>query len=311
MPWFPVPFVFTDPSNKKTDEYEYNSITWTGNIYSPAIKTIETSQGSSFWYYTDYGIDGWSTDEIYCISNKVSYSDLSAVNTPKEYVTGMSGTILSASMIPSKHRVSYSMNYRVKIKANPNSKNKVVRFCVCRKRKVTTKLTRREVLHGYQWFYYPIHNNSTISYTNMYLQEGKDAVITYESLDAVHFENLYLQGTSSSGNERYYGAIGEETVYVMNTIDLSKPGSYAYVTFQIGHCDIDGKDPALHYFGNGQQADCTCFISMELDKEDDIMFGEGCSMIYLGENLIDTGMINMGENAPTEIYVGENLVWSN
>ena len=310
MPWFPVPFIFTDPSNKKTDEYEYNTITWTHNVYSPAIKQLDISQASSFWYYDEYGIDGWHGSDISSVSNKTPYADLSTVNTPKKYVTNMPGTILSASMIPNDHHVSYNMMYKLKIKANPNSKNKVVKFCVCNRHKTTTRLMRREVGDGFQWFYHPTSQNATISYTNMYIQQGENAVFTHETLEGMHFENLYLYDQIST-YDRYYGAIGEETKYVIHTVDLSKPGSYVYITFQIGHYNINRNDIPEHYFDNGQQADCTCFISMELDKENDIIFGEGFSLMFLGETLVDAGMINMGENAPSAIYIGENLVWSN
>ena len=307
MPWFPVPFIYTDPSNKKTDEYEYKQVSWTNNTYSPAIKRLLITQDSSYWYYDGYGFDflegsNWITDSL-------PYSDLSQTHPPKKTITDIPATVIRASMIPSDYPKYYTMGYVLKFKANPNSKNKVVRFLSASQKKAVKDVTRREVLHGYQWMLFAGYE-TVVSYTGMNVQQGENAVITSEYIEGADFEKLiyYEQGTNWNDN-RYYG-LTTKTGYTMYTVDLSKPGSYAYLVFEIGHTSTS-VERVKPFFDNGQQADCSCFLSMELDNIDDIMFGEGFSMIYLGENFIDAGMINMGENAPSAIYVGENLVWSN
>lgn len=308
MPWFPVPFVFIEPPNKKTDEYEYKQVSWTNNIYSPAIKRLLVTQDSSYWYYDGYGFN-WQGSSNW-ITEVTPYSDLSQTHPPKKTITDMPATVIRASMIPSDYpRTYYTMTYVLKFKANPNSKNKVVRFCTSRQKKAVKDVTRREMSGGFQWMLFA-GNETVVSYTGMYVKQGENAVITSESVKGVDFEKLLYHEQGTNWNDKRYYGLATETNYFMETVDLSKPGSYAYLVFEIGHTSTS-VERVKPFFDNGQQADCSCFLSMELDNIDDIIFGEGFSMIYLGENFIDAGMINMGENAPSAIYVGENLVWSN
>ena len=308
MPWFPVPFILIEPPNKKTDEYEYNQVSWTNNTYSPAIKRLLITQDSSYWYYDGYGFE--FQGDTNWITGSLPYSDLSQTHPPKKTITDIPATVIRASMIPSDYpKTNYSMKYVLKFKANPNSKNKVVTFLTSTQNKIVKDVTRREVMHGFQWMMFAGYEN-TVVYTSMYIQQGENAVITNNNTRGTDFEKLIFYEQGSNWNDNNYYALATQTSYNIRTVDLSKPGSYAYLVFEIGHTSTS-VDRVKPFFGNGQQADCSCFLSMQLDKEDDIIFGEGFSLMFLGETLVDTGMINMGENAPSAIYVGENLVWSN
>ena len=310
MPWFPVPFILIEPPNKKTDEYEYKQVSWTNNTYSPAIKRLLITQDSSYWYYDGYGFEfqGGTSDWI---TEVTPYSDLSQTHPPKKTITDISATVIRVSMIPSDYpKTHYNMKYVLKFKANPNSKNKVVRFCSSRQEKIVKDVTRREIMDGFQWMLFA-GNETTAAFTSMYVQQGENAVITNETIKGIDFEKLiyYEPGANVSTDKRYHG-LATQTFYNICTVDLSKPGSYAYLVFQIGHARTS-EERIKPFFDNGQQADCSCFLSMELDKIDDIIFGEGFSLMFLGETLVDAGMIDNGEIAPSAIYVGENMVWSN
>ena len=310
MPWFPVPFILIEPPNKKTDEYEYNQVSWTNNTYSPAIKRLLITQDSSYWYYDGYGFEWQAGSTSNWITEVTPYSDLSQTHPPKKTITDIPATVIRASMIPSDYpKTYYTMKYVLKFKANPNSKNKVVRFCSSRQEKIVKDVTRREVLRGWQWMMLSGYE-TTAAYTGMYIKQGENAVITNELIEGIDFEKLIFYEQGSNWNDNKYHGLATRTYYNICTVDLSKPGSYAYLVFEIGHANTR-EDRIKPFFDNGQQADCSCFLSMQLDKENDIIFGEGFSLLYLGETLVDAGMINMGENAPTEIYIGENLVWSN
>lgn len=309
MPWFPVPFKLIEPPNTKTDDYEYHEVYWANNVYSPSIKRLVIAQDSSYWYYDGYGFDGDEgtyLDSEWIITDRTSIKDLSTVHPTKKNIINIPATLINVSMIPSEENHAYRMRYVLKFKAKPSSKNKVVKFLSCSQEKKVTEVLRRDSDNAthFQWFYYT-SSDTPIAHANMSVQQGENAVITRDYISGTDFENLYL--TSKDNIDNRYDARIARTYYETYTVDLSKPGSYGYLTFDIMHYDVRGN----RYFGNGQQVDCSCFLSMELDNIDDIIFGEGFSMIYLGETLVDAGMINMGENAPTEIYVGENLVWSN
>ena len=309
MPWFPVPFKLIEPPNTKTDEYEYHEVYWANNTYSPAITRLLITQDSSYWYYDGYGFPTrYSSIDNYIVSEITPIKDLTTVHPTKKTITNTPATLIRASMIPSQYNNTYVMRYVLKFKAKPSSKNKVVKFLSCSQQKMTTEVMSKDLLGDgkeYEWFYYT-HNEEKIAYTNMSVQQGENAVITRDYVPGTDFENLYFTGTGGNWNDSNYDALITKTYYETYTVDLSKPGSYGYLVFEIKHYNVRNN----RYFSNGRQADCSCFISMQLDKEDDIIFGEGFSLLYLGETLVDAGMINMGENAPSAIYIGENLVWN-
>ena len=313
MPWFPVPFKLIEPPNTKTDDYEYHEVSWTNNIYSPAIKRLVIAQDSSYWYYYGYGFgdeEDAFMEDVFIITDRTSIKDLSTVHPTKKTITNIPATLIRASMVPSEDKAAYRMRYVLKFKAKPSSKNKVVKFLSCNQQKMVTEVTRKDLSDGteFQWFYYA-GSDIPIAHTTMSVQQGENAVITRDYIAGADFENLYFTGIGGNWNDNNYDALMTKTYYETYTVDLSKPGSYGYLIFDIMHYDVTGI-VNNRYFSNGEQADCSCFLSMELDKEDDIIFGEGFSMIYLGETLVDAGMINMGENAPSAIYIGENLVWN-
>lgn len=308
MPWFPVPFKLIEPPNTKTEEYEYHEVSWTNNMYSPSIKRLVITQDSSYWYYYGCGFaDEEDSSKDEWIIADTPYTDLSTVHPTKKNITNIPATLIRASMIPSEENYLYRMRYVLKFKVKPSSKNKVVKFLSCSQQKMTTEVLRRDRTYDntFQWFYYT-PNDKEIACTHMSVQQGENAVITRDYISGTDFENLYFTGKGTDHIDNNFDALIAKTYYETYTVDLSKPGSYGYLIFEITHHNVNGN----RYFGNGQQADCSCFISMELDKEDDIIFGEGFSLLYLGETLVDAGMINMGENAPSAIYIGENLVWN-
>ena len=309
MPWFRVPFILTDTPTTKTDKYDYHQVTWTNNIFSPAITRISVTGGSfPTWYYNGYGVNFDSGG----YSGSTTISDITKLTPPKVNVESAECTVVSASMIPSTYQSGHTMRYVLKFKRNPNSPNKVAKFRMCRQYKEVSLIKQHVISSAsgtYSWYYHTA-DDRTPGYCNMFVQQGEDAVITTTRIEGADFEKMTYASWNDGTKATDYDTLATGTDYRLFTVDLSKPGSYAYLVVEIGSSNL-WEDRQKRYFGNGQQTYCDCYMSMELEHEDDIIFGEGFSLIYVGERFIDAGMINKGVNAPSAIYVGENMVWSN
>lgn len=310
MPWFPVPFIITKGEKTQTRKYTYTEVNWSEDEIPPSVIDITTANSSTFWYY-----DGDFTDYDEDYPENTSPIQMSI---PKITVNNISGGVINLSTIPVNHTKKFSMQYILKFKANPKSTNKIINFCFCRNGVGITDIMDYfggifdEITPTDQWtcWYTP----SPICYCQASIRNGKKATITTtKSRSGFHTLNMNYNYTGEeTPYSDHYSSCVDETVYQNISVDLSKEDSYAYlvldiVTFTPSSSSTHGTSA----YNDGRRADASLFHAMELNSMKDIIFGEGFSVIYIGEENVSSGMINMGENAPSAIYVGENLVWNN
>lgn len=310
MPWFPIPFILpTKDGETKTNKYTYSVAEWSEPTLPPSVVDITMGNSSSYWYYNG---DMNDYDDDYPDGTHPTQ-----IQIPKTTVNGITGGVINLLTIPANHTKNFSMLYRLKFKLNPKSKNKIVNFRFCYRTVATIEIT--DFWGGWWDEQDPTPSWVCLDYADYrcycscVIENGKNAEIKVDGTDGfVPHEMQYTHSLDITPWSDYYHANIDATVYRTVSVDLSQEDSYAYLVLQLKTFTptTKGHDVITQIYEDGRRADASLFHAMELDNLNDIIFGEGFSTIYVGENNIGSGMINNGENSPSAIYVGENLVWS-
>ena len=308
MPWFPVPFIITKGEKTQTRKYTYTEVNWSEDEIPPSVLGITTGNSSTFWYY-----DG---DFTKYDDNYPENTSPTKISIPKITVNNISGGVINLSTIPVNHTKKFSMQYKLKFKANPKSTNKIINFCFCRQGVATVDIMDYfggifdEITPSDQWVCWD--TPSPMCYCQVSIRNGKNATIkTTKSTSGFETEAMrFSYEEDETPFMQHYNSCVNQTNYQIVSVDLSKEDSYAYLVLTIATFTPNSNN-ITGIYSDGRRADASLFHAMELNSMKDIIFGEGFSVIYIGEENVSSGMINMGENAPSAIYVGENLVWSN
>lgn len=327
MPWFPIPFILTTKDGEtKTDKYTYTEVKYRQsgsypNYLPHSVIDSSTSSATSFYYYQpEFQEFGTATSPADLTPPKITLGDMNCnkieyVVRPADYQHGNTGQTTMNS--------EYIMQYKLKMKLKPSAKNRVVKV------RFYTKYYSIYMINYFHTSKYGQAN--TWSLTNsMYPNRIYKFTPCELSFSVEPVNNAKITQTQSIVSQDYgqqmelansYGIWGyeehfcvtEHTLFNEYEIDFSEEDSYAYVTFTNLLSILSAGTTGLTFYANmypetthNVMGCCT----IELENKNDIIYGEGFSSIYVGEDNVNSGMVNNGESSPSAIYVGENLVWS-
>ena len=332
MPWFPIPFVLNEHGKLKTEDYRYTEVNWAQGVPSSLVSrgvgivnTFSIAMGSDLDTTTPPP-NKPTPRATYTDMNAGACSDISFTVRPRlhmlEYDKG------------DKKVFGYHIKYKLKMKRNPKAKTEKSTF---RLRVCTQSIRVRPYyyylrtspfgLPGYwggdanlfDFSSYDVMLDLTFTIlpggnggmSRKIKEEPRGIDITHGALEkaGVREYDYYELGPLYDK----YSGLTKEDVCTEYEVILPNDDSAVYlvidalmdapqVSLKLGECIYRNQD--ITSTGH-------IYATIELENEDDIIYGDGFSNIYLGSTNVEPGMMFKGEIEPTEIYIGENLVWSN
>lgn len=317
MPWFPIPFVLNEHGDLKTEDYRYTEVNWNNGV-PPSL----VSMGAS----TVRGFSLLAGNDLGTTTPPANKKVVPAIVTDMEACREVSFKIR-----PRLHMLDYdagnkipvyTITYKLKMRKNPESKTDKktfkARFCTssiigqeiryCRQTsEYGAAGTWQGEAEGYTYLWQKVgyvtlslasHNTTVV---NTQHSIGKD--ITHHALDMVWEQYPYDE----------YNALAKADVYDEYEITFNGEDSYVYVVLNINFTAPQTSlgHTKFYYKNYDTTSNIYGYAGIELENEDDVIYGDGFSNIYLGSTNVEPGMMFNGEIEPTEIYIGENLVWSN
>lgn len=325
MPWFPIPFILTTKDGEtKTNKYTYTEVTYRqpGAFTPPpySVLSSSTSSATSFYYYQP-GFQELDTT-----------TSPAVLVPPKTTLSGMDCNKIEYVIIPGSYNSFlddvmtghyFLMQYKLKMKLKPGVENRTVKV------RFHTKYYSMYVINYFHtnecgkvntWSLKSSNFNYVRKFTpcelSFSVEPANNVKITQtqSSVSLDHGQQLLFPNDQSEswGYTEYYG-LAENTTFHEYEINFLEEDSSVYVIFRNVLEPVNSvQAPEAYYSRLNPEATHTVMgcCTIELENKNDIVYGEGFSSIYVGEDNVNSGVINNGENSPSAIYVGENLVWS-
>lgn len=333
MPWFPIPFVLNEHGKLKTEDYRYTEVTWRDGVPSSLVsRSVTTVNTFSMGKGNDFGTTTPPPNKsipggVFMDMNAGACSEIAFTVRPRlhllEYTEGK------------KKVYGYRIRYVLKVRKNPKAEKNTFRVRACTKS-----------IHIRPYYYYlrtspfgspgywggdaSIYDNS-VSDKMLDLTFGIHGSVVNDNNGIVKKIKEHERGRDITHGvleeasvvewdyrdlgpiyDRYHGLTREDAC---TEYEITFPNNDSSLFFELdaymcapcvglslGKTMYERQDIASTGY---------VYLTIELENEDDVIYGDGFSSIYLGENNIEPGMMFKGEVEPTEIYIGENLVWSN